>query len=806
MSGTGKPKQAIVTLTLPRIEALLRGKHPQDELEKLVAALLYNLGSADSYEVKEYLTRMCRRAAALVQHNVKVPPSLIARFLNEGVKLLGYVADLGRPNLAVDRIDDMLGNGITRIFGALDAIFGAAYRYRLYTIHPSDHVYRGLVSISMPDDYEVEFDVRSSDRFGKTKEIPFTEPPYQLVPKTNCHVLQASELDRIPIENRGWYTDRLRLGDAEHGVPRTYTWELTRNGPAEELCLRADADNQAEYAIAFSLDAGDETKPYGERVLGDAEIHLLDELLLSPFGKAFAEYFFQLRSGLEAQTLGGSAEFVPPEALVELWRDAQHRQVGWGERLNPWVFAATDPVADGISQAVLELEDSDDFVQIIGPSGVGKQRLAEALHRNGKRRAGALIIQATASVVESGVGHQLLRGSEEGTFSGVGSVESIFETADGGTVVLDEFYRVPQAEREKHLLTIVGNLGSKPRQGWYRSGTKEEICPDVRILLTGNPAAGEESMGDMQRRFPRTIRVPSWYELNTASRSAIVRWFVIRQLKERGMSSAEISGELLGFLISGGHRISELPAGNMSFIDNWLAASSTVVDDRLQYSLARLKFETHPDARGKAAAILKNGSETFSERLTIGAESRFHEKLDGIAALAYVIASSHRSESECGGCVDVGAARAVLESIQDRSGAFTAYYLLLAASNMLVTYDKNANADDPYLTAPDPVKRHLGALRSFFSDWFEERTTYQPTQLRSSNRSQYPGWMPFKNHIYENAAEISQITFAIQCALPAFPDFPYWSGWFSSTKERANGKTTARRKQRAQKQSLPLEP
>ena len=216
--------------------------------------------------------------------------------------------------------------------------------------------------------------------------------------------------------------------------------------------------------------------------------------------------------------------------------------------------------------------------------------------------------------------------------------------------------------------------------------------------------------------------------------------------------------------------------------------------------------EKHPDARGKAAAILRGGPETFSDQLTIGVASRFHEKLDGIAALAYLIASSHPSESECAGCVDADAARAVLESIQDRSGAFTAYYLLLAASNMSVIYDKNANADDPYRTAPDPVKRHLGALRSFFPDWFEERTTYQPTQLRSSNRSQYPGWMPFKNHIYENAAEISQITFAIQCALPAFPDFPYWGGWFSGTKERANGKKTARRKQRAPKQSLPLEP
>ncbi|MBI4264659.1 MAG: sigma-54-dependent Fis family transcriptional regulator [Acidobacteria bacterium] len=116
---------------------------------------------------------------------------------------------------------------------------------------------------------------------------------------------------------------------------------------------------------------------------------------------------------------------------------------------------------------------------ISGETGVGKELVARALYQLGPRRGRRFVTINCASIAESLFESELF-GHVRGAFTGaVDSKPGLFETADGGTIVLDEVGEIPLAMQAK-LLRV---LESGEVQ---RVGAVEPRRVDVHVLAATN--------------------------------------------------------------------------------------------------------------------------------------------------------------------------------------------------------------------------------------------------------------------------------------------------------------------------------
>jgi two-component system NtrC family response regulator len=139
-------------------------------------------------------------------------------------------------------------------------------------------------------------------------------------------------------------------------------------------------------------------------------------------------------------------------------------------------------------------------VLLIGETGTGKERLAEALHDASPRRAGPFVAVNCAALTETILESELF-GHEKGAFSGAHARrEGRFKLADGGTIFLDEIGEISPAVQVKLLRVL------QQRQ-FERVGGNERLAVDVRII-----AATNRDLREMVAA--RTFRADLYYRLN----------------------------------------------------------------------------------------------------------------------------------------------------------------------------------------------------------------------------------------------------------------------------------------------------
>lgn len=142
-------------------------------------------------------------------------------------------------------------------------------------------------------------------------------------------------------------------------------------------------------------------------------------------------------------------------------------------------------------------------VLLLGESGVGKELVAAALHRNSKRR-GAFICRNAITIPESLMDAELFGNVEDYPNPGMRERKGLIGAADGGTLLLDEFAELRESQ-QAHLLRVL-DAGEYQRLGEARGRHS-----DLRLVAaTNRPIAALRK--DVLARFEFRVDVPSLAE------------------------------------------------------------------------------------------------------------------------------------------------------------------------------------------------------------------------------------------------------------------------------------------------------
>src|SRR6266853_50352 len=181
---------------------------------------------------------------------------------------------------------------------------------------------------------------------------------------------------------------------------------------------------------------------------------------------------------------------------------------------------------------------TDSTVLISGETGTGKELIASAIHKRSKRSAKAFIRVNCAAIPPSLIASELF-GHERGAFTGALQRRAgRFESADGGTIFLDEIGEL-SVETQIALLRVL------QEREFERIGSSQPIAIDVRVLAATNrdleaAVAGGTFRQDLFYRlnvFP--IRVPALRERKDDI-PLLVQYLVERHAKRAGKRISHI--------------------------------------------------------------------------------------------------------------------------------------------------------------------------------------------------------------------------------------------------------------------------
>ena len=134
-----------------------------------------------------------------------------------------------------------------------------------------------------------------------------------------------------------------------------------------------------------------------------------------------------------------------------------------------------DPEMLRVCRTIEKVASSNATVMLLGESGTGKEVLARGLHQSSPRRAGKFVAINCAAIPENLLESELF-GYEKGAFTGAAKLTlGKIETANGGTLMLDEIGDLPFPLQSKLLRFI-------QERTIERIGGRQEIPVDVRIV------------------------------------------------------------------------------------------------------------------------------------------------------------------------------------------------------------------------------------------------------------------------------------------------------------------------------------
>lgn len=247
-------------------------------------------------------------------------------------------------------------------------------------------------------------------------------------------------------------------------LSRRLTQEISRSGRA--ICLRADggagatSDSLSSFADALGIPVGK-----GEGLVGALHVYKAAQL--------FAEEERAL-CVVVAGFLAGMLKQLRASRVLEAENSRLRGQAPVGDEL-----VGDSPHMRQLRESISRIAQRSGLrpapVLIEGESGVGKELVAWALHRQSPRHVGPLVVVNSAAISTSLLEAELF-GYRRGAFTGATQdYPGLFQQADEGTLFLDEVGDL-SPECQASLLRVIEGKPFRP------VGATVEVVADVRIV------------------------------------------------------------------------------------------------------------------------------------------------------------------------------------------------------------------------------------------------------------------------------------------------------------------------------------
>jgi formate hydrogenlyase transcriptional activator len=278
-----------------------------------------------------------------------------------------------------------------------------------------------------------------------------------------------------------------------------------------------------------------------------------------------------------------------------------------------------------VLRQVAKVAPSDSTVLILGETGTGKELIARAIHKRSKRADRAFIAVNCAAIPPSLIASELF-GHEKGAFTGaIQRRLGRFESANGGTVFLDEVGDLPQ-EIQIALLRVLQEREIE------RVGGSKPIHVDVRVLaathrdLHALVAEGQFREDLLYRLNVVPINVPPLRE-RVADIPLLVEYFIDRFGKRAGKKFRTVDKKSLKMFQAYGW------PGNVRELQNVIERAVILSEsDTFSVDETWLKRELRPNPRRSATL---NGALARQEKEMIEAAlAESHGQISGTSGAA----------------------------------------------------------------------------------------------------------------------------------------------------------------------------
>jgi DNA-binding NtrC family response regulator len=271
-----------------------------------------------------------------------------------------------------------------------------------------------------------------------------------------------------------------------------------------------------------------------------------------------------------------------------------------------------------VLRMIARLKDTRTPVLITGESGTGKELVARAIHFRGAFAKRPFVAVDCGSLVPTLIESELF-GYERGAFTGaVRSKQGLFQSANGGTVFLDEIGELP-LELQAKLLRVLQEKEVRP------VGSTQSTKVDVRVIVATNRDLESEYRAGRFRKdlYFRlnvvTVELPPLRE-RRSDIPLLVHWFLDR----RGGSSVQVTAAAINCLLQ-----YDWP-GNVRELENCmeraLALGSDKVIDINDLPPSIISFVAPEPSNGSALAAVSSND---LEELEKAAIERVFQQVNG---------------------------------------------------------------------------------------------------------------------------------------------------------------------------------
>ena len=308
----------------------------------------------------------------------------------------------------------------------------------------------------------------------------------------------------------------------------------------------------------------------------------------------------------------------------------------------------SSPQISDLRNQIMQYAPEDASVCIIGESGVGKELVAQELHRHG-RRNDQIFLPINAGAIPETLATAELFGHQKGSFTGAHvSREGAFIEANGGTLYLDEIGEMPASIQAQILRVLDDGKVS-------RIGSRAPVQVDIRLITATNRNL-RQSVAD--GKFRRDL----YYRINVLP-------IFVPSLRDRGDDVIEIAEHLIKNHDNPAYRDAVLTPraidrirahefpGNVRELRNLImravvhARGGKILPDHLLFDIETTVDEKSPVSIGDAKRLMgkliaakalsaTEGNVTKAAELTGLTRSSFHKLKQGLEGEDYAAQSA----------------------------------------------------------------------------------------------------------------------------------------------------------------------